>query len=120
MLLWATGRTGNAVLRQLSEFENITITPAIRHNGDISKLPKTKRSFQTQIVNIDSISSHCTALEKVDIIINAIRLRGNICPDALVDLDKRIRSAANFYNRVPFIITVGGAGSLNMHNGRYF
>lgn len=42
LLLGATGRTGNSILRQLLEHEHIKVTAAIRDVSDSSRLPKTK------------------------------------------------------------------------------
>lgn len=116
LLLGATGRTGSSILSQLSEYEHIKVTAALRISSDISRLSGT---IQTAIVDIDSISSLHHAIAQADIIVNAIRLRGNIAPTALVDLDKRIRKAAS-PAKTPLIITIGGAGSLNIPNGKRF
>jgi len=116
LLLGATGRTGSSILSQLSEYEHIKVTAALRISSDISRLSGT---IQTAIVDIDSISSLHHAVAQADIIVNAIRLRGNIAPTALVDLDKRIRKAAS-PAKTPLIITIGGAGSLNIPNGKRF
>lgn len=119
LLLGATGRTGNSILRQLSENKHIQVTAAIRDEDDIERFPETIRPIHTKIVNIDSIFSLREATFQADIIVNAIRLRGNIPPLALVTLDKRIReSIGNMENRL--IITVGGAGSLHMLYGKRF
>lgn len=119
LVLGATGRTGSAILSQLSEYEHIKVTAALRIPSDISRLPKRKQPIQTSIVDIDSISSLHHAVAQADIIVNAIRLRGNIAPTALVDLHKRIRKAAS-PAKTPLIITIGGAGSLNIPNGKRF
>lgn len=75
--------------------------------------------IQTAIVDINSLSSLRDATANIDIIINAIRLRENIPPTSLIELDKRIREAVgNLENRL--IVTVGGAGSLYMENGKRF
>ncbi|BBB92528.1 MAG TPA: NAD(P)H-binding protein [Methylomusa anaerophila] len=120
LLIWgATGRTGSSVLRQLLEYEHIQVTAAIRIPSDISRLPKTELPIQTAIVDINSPTSLRDATANIDIIINAIRLRENIPPTALIELNKRIREASgNLENRL--IVTVGGAGSLYMENGKRF
>lgn len=119
LLLGATGRTGCSILRQLTENKNIQVTAAIRNVSDSSRLPKINRPIRTTIVDIDSISSLRKATFQTDIIVNAIRLRGNIPPLALVSLDKRIReSVENMAGRL--IITVGGAGSLHTLDGKRF
>ncbi len=119
LLLGATGRTGNLILRQLSEHEHIQVTAAIRNISDSSRLPKMKRPIQMTIIDIDNILSLRKAISEADIIVNAIRLRGNIPRMALVSLDKRIReSVGNMDGRL--IITVGGAGSLHTLHGQRF
>ncbi|MBO1005023.1 NAD(P)-dependent oxidoreductase [Pseudogracilibacillus auburnensis] len=119
LLLGATGRTGNSILRQLSEHEHIQVTAAIRDVSDSSRLPKTKRPIHTTIVDIDDILSLRKATSEADIIVNAIRLRGNIPRAALVTLDKRIRESVEDIER-RLIITVGGAGSLHTLYGQRF
>ncbi len=119
LLLGATGRTGNSILRQLSENEHIQVTAAIRDVSDSSRLPKTKRPIHTTIVDIDNILSLRKATSRADIIVNAIRLRGNIPRVELATLDKRIReSVGDMEGRL--IITVGGAGSLYTLHGQRF
>ncbi|QKG83639.1 NAD(P)H-binding protein [Kroppenstedtia pulmonis] len=119
LLLGATGRTGSSILRQLSENEHIQVTAAIRDLSDSSRLSKTRRPIHTMVVDIDNIFSLRKATSQADIIVNAIRLRGNIPPRALVTLDKRIREGVgDMEGRL--IITVGGAGSLHMLYGQRF
>lgn len=118
-ILGATGRTGVSVLQQLSEYEHIEVIAALRQAEDISRLPKTKHPFQTKVVDINDISSLSRAANEADVIVNAIRMRGDIPATALVDLGKRIRKAA-VGRKNPLIITVGGAGSLEMNNGKRF
>lgn len=119
LLLGATGRTGNSILRQLSENEHIQVTAAIRDVSDSSRLPKIKRPIHTTIVDIDNSLSLRKAASQADIIVNAIRLRGDIPRAALVTLDKRIREGVgDMEGRL--IITVGGAGSLHTLHGQRF
>lgn len=119
LLLGATGRTGSLILRQLSENEHIQVTAAIRDVSDSSRLSKTKQPIDTTIVDIENSLSLRKATSQADIIVNAIRLRGDIPRAALVTLDKRIReSVEDMEGRL--IITVGGAGSLYMLHGQQF
>lgn len=119
LLLGATGRTGNSILRLLSENEHNQVTAAIRDVIDSSRLPKIKRPIHTSIVDIDNSLSLRKAASQADIIVNAIRLRGNIPRAALVTLDKRIREGVgDMEGRL--IITVGGAGSLHTLHGQRF
>ncbi|MEK5039157.1 NAD(P)-dependent oxidoreductase [Sporosarcina sp. FSL K6-3457] len=116
LLLGATGRTGVAILRQLSEHKKIQVTAAVRNPSDASRLPKTKELFQTVTIDIDDISSLRNAASHADIVVNAIRLRGDVSPTAWIELDTRIReSVDDMEGRL--IITVGGAGSLHLPNG---
>lgn len=118
LLLGATGRTGSAILQQLAEYKNVQITAALRQEKDLERLPQTKTAIETHITHIEDVSSLKDVTQQADIIINSVRMRGEIRDDALVNLDQRIRkSLANY---LPLIITVGGAGSLNMGNGIHF
>lgn len=119
LILGATGRTGASVLQQLSEYKHIQVFAALREESDISRLPKTKYPIQTRLVDINNISSLHRATEKADVIVNAIRMRGEIPETTLVDLDKRIQKAVSGRENL-LTITVGGAGSLKMHNGKRF
>ncbi len=119
LLLGATGRTGNAILRQLSENEHIQVMAAIRDESDCSRLPRTQRPIHTTILDIENSFSLRKATSEADIIVNAIRLRGDIPRAALITLDKRIREGSgDMEGRL--IITVGGAGSLHTQYGQRF
>lgn len=119
LILGATGRTGAPVLQQLSEYAHIQVIAALRQANDISRLPKTQRPFQTMVVDINDISSLSRSTGKADVIVNALRMRGDIPETTLVDLDKRIRKAVSGRENL-LTITVGGAGSLKMKNGKRF
>ncbi|MFD3262316.1 NAD(P)-dependent oxidoreductase [Paenibacillus lentus] len=119
LLLGATGRTGNLILKQLSENEQVQVTAAIRDVSDSSRLPKIKRPIHTTIVDLDNILSLRKATSQADIIVNAIRLRENISRSALITLDKRIREGVGSMEG-RLIITVGGAGSLHTLHGQRF
>lgn len=100
LLLGATGRTGNSILKQLSENEQVQVTAAIRDVSDSSRLPKIKRPIHTTIVDLDNILSLRKATSQADIIVNAIRLRENISRSALITLDKRIREGVEVWRGV--------------------
>lgn len=119
LVLGATGRTGNAIIRQLKSDKPMEIVAALRDKEDIARIPQANLPLQTTIVDIESISSLRHAISQSDIIINAIRLRGNISPNALIELDRRIRQAIDD-EKQRIIVTVGGAGSLLLSNGRHF
>ncbi|WP_116248318.1 NAD(P)-dependent oxidoreductase [Nocardiopsis sp. FIRDI 009] len=111
-VLGATGRAGSAVLERLPP--GVETTAALRRRDDRSRLPVSRRSVTGVVVDIDDTTSLHRATAEADVVINAVRLRGDIAPDALVDLHDRIREAAG---RSAFIVTVGGAGSLRMPDG---
>ncbi|MBP2623780.1 NAD(P)-dependent oxidoreductase [Streptococcus oricebi] len=119
LVLGATGRTGKLIIEELAKNQSLQIIAAIRKANDISRLPKIERKIKTHLVDIENAESIEKAIEQVDIIVHAIRLRGNIPENALVELDKRIRQAIPPTKEIPMII-VGGAGSLKMNSGKYF
>ncbi len=70
-------------------------------------------------VDIEDQASLSAALEGVDAVINAIRLRGDIAATALVGLHQSI-IAARDTSRDLHVVHVGGAGSLRVGGGRRF
>ena len=63
------------------------------------------------------------ALSGIDVVVNAIRLPGEIPATALIDLHERIATARDERREEregPLIIHVGGAGSLHLGDGRRF
>src|SRR5690554_4950583 len=105
LVLGATGRTGNAIIRQLKSDKPMEIVAAVRDKTDVARLPEASLPLQTTIVDIESILSLRYAISQSDIIINAIRLRGNISPNALIELDRRISQAMGD-EKQPVILTV--------------
>lgn len=95
LVLGATGRTGSAVVRELA--------------GRTEIIAGTRET-----VDIFSITGLRAAAD-VDLVVNAVRLRGDIDPDALVSLHDRITAATSART-----VTVGGAGSLRMPDGSRF
>lgn len=73
----------------------------------------------SRVVDIDDHTSLSTALEGVDVVVNAIRLREDIAASALVELHQSI-VAARDASRELFVVHVGGAGALHMDDGRRF
>lgn len=120
LVLGATGRTGLAVVRQLRP--DVQVAAAVRTAADLSRLAGVGRPLRSAVVDIDDVSSIRNAAAGVDVIVNAVRLRGDIAPSALVDLHARIREGAGQPDDVPgpLIVTVGGAGALRLPDGRRF
>jgi putative NADH-flavin reductase len=95
LVLGATGRTGSAMIRELAG--RAEIIAGTRETVDI---------FST---------AGLRAAADVDVVVNAVRLRGNIDPDTLVGLHDRIAAAMSAR-----IVSVGGAGSLHLPDGSRF
>lgn len=119
LVLGATGRTGHLVIEELSLKSNIQVVAALRKSEDILRLPKIKKTIESVIVDTESIESLKASMEDIDVIVHAIRLRGDISSDALVELDQRIRKAIFDRQPIPMVI-VGGAGSLIRKDGSRF
>lgn len=117
LILGATGRTGSKILEELATDSHYQVTAGLRKAEDFHRLPQNPGNIRTTIIDVDSVESLRLATNKTDIIVNAIRLRENIPALALVELDKRIRLSSSISTR---IITVGGAGSLEMSDGTQF
>ena len=118
LVLGATGRTGRLVLRHLPD--NFTVYAGLRQSSYVEgrrSLPEGADA--SRIVDIDDQTSLSTALEGVDIVINAIRLREDIAASALVELHQSI-VAARDTSREFSVVHVGGAGALYMDDGRRF
>ena len=72
-------------------------------------------------MDIDDPVSLRRAITGVDVVVNAVRLRGELAPAALVDLYERIVEATwTLAGSSVSIVTVGGAGALNMPDGTRF
>lgn len=115
LVLGATGRTGAAVL---AEFPSGTgVDAALRSSNDADRLPTARADVRTVVVDIDDAGGVRRAADGVDGIVNAIRLRGDIPPRALVELHDRLVGATD---PDTWIVTVGGAGSLRLPDGGRF
>ncbi|MFD0558136.1 hypothetical protein FB566_3429 [Stackebrandtia endophytica] len=115
LVLGATGRAGSAVVAELST--HTRVVAAMRVPTDVERLPATTAPFETVIVDLDDPVGIAAAAQDVDVVVNAIRLREDIPPTALIELHESIRemSPADAH-----IVTVGGAGSLHLPDGRRF
>lgn len=118
-ILGATGRAGSAVLAQLPP--GIQVTAALRKPDDLSRLPASDGSVTGVVVDIDDTESLRRATAEADVVVNAVRLRGDIDPTALVELHERVIEARrSSVNPFPLVVTVGGAGALRMPDGTRF
>ncbi|MEU3229567.1 NAD(P)-dependent oxidoreductase [Nocardiopsis alba] len=118
-ILGATGRSGSAVLELLPPHTRITAT--LRRPGDRSRLPATEREITEVVVDVEDPASLRRAVADADVVVNAVRMRGDIDPSALVELHERVVEAADpSSGPAPFIVTVGGAGSLRLPDGTRF
>jgi len=115
LVLGATGRAGSAVIRELPE--DAQVVAAVREGADAARLPAVAGRVEATTVDLAHPDSIGHAAHDVDVIVNAIRLRDDIPPDALIDLHESIRAAAPDDART---VTVGGAGALRMPDGRRF
>ncbi len=112
LVLGATGRAGSAIITELpADSEAIA---AVRTRTDSDRLPRRAQALAARVVDIDDAASLRAAAHDVEVVVNAIRLREDIAPDALVHLHNRIQAVTPD----AWIVTVGGAGSLRLPSGR--
>lgn len=114
LVLGATGRAGAAIITELPASSEVTA--ALRTASDADRLPELSQGLAARVVDIDYVASLRTAAHDVEVVVNAIRLREDIAPGALVHLHDRIHATAPD----AWIVTVGGAGSLHLPGGRRF
>lgn len=120
LVLGATGKMGQLVLKELADDPSIQPVAALRTAEDKQRLPKLeKNTVETVIVNIEDLTSLKKAVQDIDVLVHAIRLRGDISENALVELDNMIRKAIVAKKKIPIVI-VGGAGSLKKEDGSRF
>ena len=112
LLLGATGRTGTALLRHRPA--GVRLFAGVRAGQ-----PVPEHADGARVIALDDPDHLREALTGIDVVVNAIRLRDDIPPTALVDLHTRIVDAQD-ETRNPLIITVGGAGALHLGDGRRF
>ena len=117
LLLGATGRTGAALLRHRPP--NLRLYAGVRP-GDGAQPPSVpERADDARAIDLTDPARMRQALIGIDVVVNAIRLRGDIPQAALSDLHDRIVDAREGLSE-PLIIHVGGAGALRMGGGRRF
>ena len=94
---------------------------ALRAPDDVDRLVGTAASLDHAVVDLADADSLRQAMRDTDVVVNAIRLREDIAPTALVALQIRLRTAADHAaGDAPRIVTVGGAGALRLPGGKRF
>jgi len=116
----ATGRSGSAILTELAS--DCEIVAAVRQADDEARLPCTKHRIQVMPVNIDDPRTIAAAVEGSTIIINAVRLRGDIEQSAVLDFHQCIMKtvAGLGQERSTHVVIVGGAGTMRLSDGSRF
>ena len=120
LLLGATGRTGTALLRHRPRNARLHLGVRIRGGTRPSSVPD---GDDVRAIDLTDPVLMRAALSGIDVVVNAIRLPGEIPATALVDLHERIATARDERREEregPLIIHVGGAGSLHLGDGRRF
>jgi len=102
--------------------DTVEVTAALRAPADGNRLAGTAASLLPQVVDIADGASLRQAMAGVTVVVNAIRLREDIDPTALVCLNDRLVTASIATNGddPPRIVTVGGAGALRLPGGTRF
>lgn len=119
LILGATGRTGAAILTHLPA--GVEATAALRDPADTTRLADTAASLNQTVVDSANTESLTRAMQGVDVVVNAIRLREDIAPTELVSLHDRLVTASIRANEAPSrIVTIGGAGALRLPDGKRF
>ncbi|QVQ52322.1 NAD(P)H-binding protein [Spiractinospora alimapuensis] len=115
LVLGATGRSGAAVIAELPP--SVRVVAALRSPRDATRPPTVPAPVEAVVLDLTDPTSVRAAARGIDVVVNAVRLREDIPPAALVDLHESLRSAAP---NDPGIVTVGGAGSLHLPDGTRF
>lgn len=120
LLLGATGRSGALVLTSLPS--DVQVIAAVRRPNDIARLPGAYARHRHALIDLDDPASlRRAAASGVDVVVNAVRLRGDIPPRALVDLHERIVGTVRGPDGGPArTVTIGGAGALRLPDGSRF
>ena len=110
LLLGATGRTGTALLRHRPRNARLHLGVRIRGGTRPSSVPD---GDDVRAIDLTDPVLMRAALSGIDVVVNAIRLPGEIPATALIDLHERIATARDERREEregPLIIHVGGAG----------
>ena len=110
LILGATGRTGSALLGELPP--DVDAVAALRRYDDVVRLPRSSCGLTHVVLTLEDAATLRRAVDGVDVIVNAIRLREDIAPTALIGIHLRLLNAAADREPGPLIVSVGGAGSL--------
>lgn len=116
LLLGATGRTGTALLRHRPRNARLHLGVRIRDGTRPSSVPD---GDDVRAIDLTDPVLMRAALSGIDVVVNAIRLPGEIPATALIGLHERIATARD-EREGSLIIHVGGAGSLHLGDGRHF
>ena len=120
LLLRATGRTGTALLRHRPRNARLHLGVRIRGGTRPSSVPD---GDDVRAIDLTDPVLMRAALSGIDVVVNAIRLPGEIPATALIGLHERIATARDERReeREDLLIShVGGAGSLHLGDGRRF
>ena len=120
LLLGATGRTGTALLRHRPRNARLHLGVRIRGGTRPSSVPD---GDDVRAIDLTDPVLMRAALSGIDVVVNAIRLPGEIPATALIDLHERIATARDERREEregPLIIHVGGAGSLHLAAARRY
>ena len=120
LLLGATGRTGTALLRHRPRNARLHLGVRIRGGTRPSSVPD---GDDVRAIDLTDPVLMRAALSGIDVVVNAIRLPGEIPATALIGLHERIATARDERREERedlLIIHVGGAGSLHLGDGRRF
>lgn len=116
----ATGRAGSAILNELAP--DCETAAVIRRPEDRARLPRAGHGIQATLVNIEAPATVAAAVKGSTIIVNAVRLRGDIDQGAILDFHQRIVQAVADLGqeRSTHVVIVGGAGALRLSDGSRF
>ncbi len=117
LLLGATGRAGTALLNHRPS--GVRLVAGARAANGKQKPPTPEHADSVRLIKLDDADHMRKALAGIDIVVNTIRLRGEIPATALVDLHARIVDAQDDSKNL-LIVHVGGAGTLHLGDGRRF
>lgn len=116
----ATGRSGSAILAELAA--DCDVVACVRHPDDSARLPQTAHAVETAHIDTNDPGSIRAAVEGSSVIVNAVRLRGDIPQDDVLDFHQRIMRAVTELGQEhsTHVVIVGGAGTLRLPDGSRF
>ena len=119
LLLGATGRSGAAILSALpAEAE---VGAALRAPTDTSRLVRSAARVRHVLFDLADPASIQAAMDGIEVVVNAIRLREDIAATELIGVHQRLLAAGvGAPGGAPRIVTIGGAGALRLPGGERF